>query len=309
MNYKNNILEMIGETPIIKLNNVMKRFNLKSNIFAKVERCNPTGSIKDRIAKEMILKALEDKLIDKDTTIIEPTSGNTGIGLAAICASLNMKCIILMPSNASIERVKIMKAYGAKIIITDANLGGMSYCVNEAKKLQKTIENSFIPSQFDNTANVEAHYKSTGKEIYRDLDGQVDFFVAGFGTGGTLSGVSKFLKEKNKDIFTVGVEPSSSAFVSKNEKGKHKIQGIGAGFKPDNLKLEYVDKIVTVSDDDAYNMTRLLAEKEGLFVGISSGCNVFQAVEIAKTNVYKNIVTVLPDNGERYLSVEGLFNE
>ncbi len=309
MNYKNNVLELVGDTPLIKLNNIMKLFDLKSNIFAKVERCNPTGSIKDRIAKEMIEVALKENKINKDTIIIEPTSGNTGIGLASVCASLGLKCVLFMPSNASVERIKIMKALGATINITDASNGGMPFCVSEAIKYKESLPNAFIPSQFDNYNNVNAHYKTTGPEIYDALDGKVDTFVAGFGTGGTLSGVSKYIKEKNKNLLSVGVEPASSPVVSKNEKGKHKIQGIGAGFKPDNLKLEYVDEIKTVSDDDAFKMTRILAEKEGLFVGISSGCNVFYAVELAKQYPNKNIVTVLPDNGERYLSVEGLFDE
>lgn len=309
MNYKNNVLELVGNTPLVKLNNIMRKYDLKSNIFAKLERSNPTGSIKDRIAKEMIEVALNEKKIDKDTVIIEPTSGNTGIGIASICASLNMRCVLFMPSNASVERIKIMKALGAEIIVTDASKGGMSYCVNEAIKYRDSLKNAFIPSQFENYNNVSAHYKTTGPEIYEALDGNIDYFVAGFGTGGTISGVSKYLKEKNKNIITIGIEPETSAVVSRNEKGKHKIQGIGAGFKPDNLKLEYIDKIATVSDEEAYLLTRELARNEGLFVGISSGCNVFYAIKLAKDNPDKNIVTVLPDNGERYLSVEGLFDE
>lgn len=309
MNYKNNVLELIGNTPIIKLNKIEKEFDLKSNIFAKVERNNPTGSIKDRIAKQMILDALENKVINSDSIIVEPTSGNTGIGLASICASLGLKCVIFMPSNASKERIQIMKALNAEVIITDAALGGMNYCIEQVKNYLSEHKNAFSPSQFDNSSNVKGHYLTTSREIYNDLDGKIDIFVAGFGTGGTISGVSKYLKEMNKDILTIGVEPFSSAVVSKNEKGKHKIQGIGAGFKPENLKLEFIDNVITITDDDAYMMTNILAKKEGLFVGISSGCNVFACVQLAKMYPNKNIVTVLPDNGERYLSVEGLFNE
>lgn len=307
---KNNdltMIDVIGNTPLVRLKNIEKEFNLNSKLYAKLERSNPTGSIKDRAAKEMIVSALNEKLIDKDTLIIEPTSGNTGIGLAAICASLGLKLVLFMPSSASVERVKIMKAYGATCNLVSS--GGMKGCIDEANKLHEEIKNSFIPSQFDNNNNVIAHYKGTGPEIYNQLDGNIDIFVAGFGTGGTLTGVTKYLKEKNSNIKSIGVEPKSSAFITTNTKGAHKIQGIGAGFKPSILDLSLVDEVLTISDEEAYEFTRLMAKKEGLFVGISSGSNVCALVKIAKENPNKTIVTVLPDNGERYLSVEGLFEE
>lgn len=300
------MIDLIGNTPIVRLKNIEKQYNLTCKIYAKLERCNPTGSIKDRISKEMILSALENKLIDENTTIIEPTSGNTGIGLAAICATLNMKLVLFMPSNCSIERVNMMKAFGADIRLV--NIGGMQGCIDEAIKLHQEIKNSYIPFQFENENNREAHYKTTGKEIYNQLDGNIDIFVSAFGTGGTLTGTSKYLKEKNKNIISVAVEPASSAFITTGKKGSHKIQGIGAGFKPDVLDLNLVDKVMTCTDEEAYEFCRLLAKKEGLFVGISSGANIATCVKIAKETSDKVIVTVLPDNGERYLSVEGLFN-
>ncbi len=301
------MIDVIGNTPLVRLKNIEKLFNLESKIYAKLERSNPTGSIKDRASKEMLLSALNEGLINNETLIIEPTSGNTGIGLAAICASLGLKIVIFMPINASIERVKIMKAYGAHCILVES--GGMAKCIEEANKLHNEVKNSFIPSQFDNNSNVLAHYNGTGPEIYKQLDGNIDIFISGFGTGGTLTGVSKYLKEKNENIISIGVEPLSSPFVSKGEKGAHKIQGIGAGFKPSILDLSIVDKIMTISDEEAFEYTRLLARKEGLFVGISSGANLCASVKIAKENKGKVIVTVLPDNGERYLSVDGLFGE
>lgn len=299
------MLDLIGNTPIVRLKNIEKEFSLNSKIYAKLERCNPTGSIKDRIAKEMILQALEEKIIDKDTVIIEPTSGNTGIGLSAICATLNMKVVIFMPSNCSKERVNMMKAFGADIRLISE--GGMQGCINEALNLHSEIKNSYIPFQFENKNNWIAHYKTTGPEIYSQLDGDIDYFISAFGTGGTLTGTTKYLKEKKKDVISIGVEPQGSAVITTGKKGPHKIQGIGAGFKPEVLDLNIVDKVLTCSDEDAYSFTRLLAKKEGLFVGISSGANVYTCVKLAKDNPNKTFVTVLPDNGERYLSVEGLF--
>ncbi len=299
------LIDIIGNTPLIRLKNIEKEFNLESKIYAKVERNNPTGSIKDRIAKEMIISLLNENKINKDTVIIEPTSGNTGIGLASICASLNMKCILFMPSNCSKERLKMMNALGAECRLIEN--GGMEGCVNASKKLHEEIKNSIIPMQFENEFNPLAHYKSTGKEIYDELEGDIDIFISSFGTGGTLSGVSKYIKERKPSLISIGVEPESSPFVSKNIKGPHKIQGIGAGFIPSTLDLSLIDKIETIKDEDAYEMTRILARKEGLFVGISSGSNVFMSVKYAKENKGKVIVTVLPDNGERYLSVDNLF--
>lgn len=307
MNYKESMVEAIGSTPLIKLNRLMKAYGVRGNVFAKLERSNPTGSVKDRAAKEMILDAIARGDIKEGTVIVEPTSGNTGIGLAAVCASLGYKCVIFMPNNVSQERVKIMQALGAEVRLTDAKKGGMSHAIEEAKAYLATLESGYMPLQFDNPDNALAHYKTTGPEIYNDLDGKVDVFVSAFGTGGTLTGVAKYLKEKNPLIHTVGVEPASSPFVSEGHGGSHKIQGIGAGFKPSVLDLKLVDEVKTVTDEEAYEMTKALAQKEGLFVGISSGCNVVEALKQAKDAPGKNIVTVLPDDGERYLSVEGLF--
>lgn len=306
MNYKHGFVDLVGSTPLVRLERMEKEFHLKCRLFAKYERNNPTGSIKDRIAKEILLNALERKEINQDTVIVEPTSGNTGIGLCAVAASLGLKAVIFMPSSMSVERRKMMTAFGAKIVLTDAK-AGMPGAIAAAKEFASKTPNSYIPGQFDNLNNSLAHYKTTGPEIYRDLDGNVDVFLAGFGTGGTITGTSRYLKEQKKDILTIGIEPEESPVISKGVKGPHKIQGIGAGFKPAVLDLTYVDKVVTVPSEKAYEFARLLARKEGLFCGISSGANVYEAVEIAKTMEDKNIVTVLPDNGERYLSVEGLF--
>ena len=306
MNYKHGFVDLVGSTPLVRLERMEKEFHLKCRLFAKYERNNPTGSIKDRIAKEILLNALERKEINQDTVIVEPTSGNTGIGLCAVAASLGLKAVIFMPSSMSVERRKMMTAFGAEIVLTDAK-AGMPGAIAAAKEFASKTPNSYIPGQFDNLDNSLAHYKTTGPEIYRDLDGNVDVFLAGFGTGGTITGTSRYLKEQKKDILTIGIEPEESPVISKGVKGPHKIQGIGAGFKPAVLDLTYVDKVVTVPSEKAYEFARLLARKEGLFCGISSGANVYEAVQIAKTMEDKNIVTVLPDNGERYLSVEGLF--
>lgn len=298
------MIDLIGNTPLVRLKNIEREFNLESAIYAKLERCNPTGSIKDRAAKAMLLSALEKKEINQETLIIEPTSGNTGIGLAAICAPLNLKCVIFMPKSASKERMLMMKAFGADVRLID---GGMKDCIEAAALLHEQVKNSFIPAQFDNPNNAKAHYLTTGREIYDQTEGKIDTFIAAFGTGGTLTGTAKYLKEVNNNIHVIGIEPSSSAFVSKNETGRHKIQGIGAGFIPSIMDLNLVDEIYTVEDDEAYRFSALLARKEGLFVGISSGCNIAGCVKYAKLNPHKVIVSVLPDNGERYLSVEGLF--
>ena len=299
------MLDLIGNTPLIRLKKIEERYHSPSPIYAKLERCNPSGSIKDRAAKEMILAALKEGKINKDSTIIEPTSGNTGIALAAIGASLGMRVVIYMPANCSIERVKMMRAFGADCRLVKE--GGMAQCIKEAEALHNEIENSFIPLQFENMNNAAAHYKTTGPEIYEETNGEVDIFISAFGTGGTLSGVSKYLKEKKPSLISVGVEPASSPFVTEGKKGAHKIQGIGAGFKPEVLDLSLVDKVITMSDEKAYELTRAIAKEEGLFVGISSGANVAAALELAKEYPGKIIVTVLPDNGERYLSVQELF--
>lgn len=299
-------IDLIGNTPLVHLKNIEKAYGLQSKIYAKLERANPTGSIKDRAAKERILEARREGKVNHDTTIIEPTSGNTGIALAAIGATLGRKVVIFMPSNCSIERVKRRKAFGADCRLISE--GGRAGCIKAAENLHAEIKNSFIPLQFNNPANSLSHYKTTGPEIYEQTEGSVDYFISAFGTGGTLSGTGKYLKEKKPSVITIGVEPSTSAFVTTGKKGPHKIQGIGAGFKPEVLDLNYVDKVETVSNEDAYEFTRELARKEGLFVGISSGANIARAVKTAKENPGKVIVTVLPDDGERYLSVDGLFD-
>lgn len=300
------MVDLIGNTPLVRLKNIEAAYNLNSKIYAKLERCNPTGSIKDRAVKEMILDAMEKKLIDKDTVLIEPTSGNTGIGFAAIGATLNMKVVLFMPSNCSIERVKMMKAFGADIRLVSE--GGMAGCIAAAKQLHSEIKNSYIPFQFENKANSMAHYKTTGPEIFEQTEGTVDIFISAFGTGGTLTGTAKYLKEKKPSVLAFGVEPATSAVVTTGKKGPHKIQGIGAGFIPEVLELDVVDKVLPATDDEAFEFARELARKEGLFVGISSGANVATAVKLAKEYENKVIVTVLPDNGERYLSVPGLFD-
>ncbi len=299
------MLDLIGNTPLVRLKKIEEIYDSPSPIYVKLERCNPTGSIKDRAAKEMILSALEEGKINKDTLIIEPTSGNTGIALASISASLGMKVVIFMPANCSIERVKMMRAFGADCRLIKE--GGMAACIKEAESLHNEIKNSFIPLQFDNVNNAKSHYKGTGPEIYSQTNGEVDIFVSAFGTGGTLTGVSKYLKERKPNLISVGVEPAGSPFATTGTKGPHKIQGIGAGFKPEVLDLSLVDKIMTVSDEKAYELTRAIAKNEGLFVGISSGANIAASLEIAEEYPGKVIVTVLPDNGERYLSVPDLF--
>ncbi len=300
------LLDVIGNTPLVRLKNIEEEFHLSAKLYAKLERCNPTGSIKDRAAKGMILEAQKEGKINDKTLIIEPTSGNTGIGLAAICASLGLKLILFMPSNCSLERLKIMRAYGAECRLIEE--GGMEGCIKAANALAQENPNSFIPQQFENEANMEAHYQSTGPEIEKALEGNIDIFLATFGTGGTLSGVSKYLKGKHPTVKTVGIEPEGSPFVSQGIKGPHKIQGIGAGFKPSILHLEYIDEVRTVSDKEAYEFASLLARKEGYFVGISSGAALASAVKLAQENPGKRIVTIFPDNGERYLSVPGLFD-
>ncbi len=306
MNVKHGLIDLIGDTPLVSLENIKKKYHLESDIYAKLERTNPTGSIKDRAAKQMILDALEEKKINQDTVLVEPTSGNTGIGLAAIAAYLKMRLVIFMPASCSVERIKMMRAYGAEVILTPAEKG-MSGAVEASDNYIREHDNSFVVGQFSNLSNLKAHYLTTAREIYRALDGNIDCFIAGFGTGGTLSGTAKYLKEQKPEIKIIGLEPLSSSYILKRKVGPHKIQGIGAGFQPGNLKLEYVDEILAISDTDAYDFTRILAKEEGLLCGISSGCNLCGAIEIAKKYKYKNIVTVFPDNGERYLSVEGLY--
>ncbi len=300
--YKN-ITEMVGNTPLAELCNIKKELSLKSNLFAKLEYFNPGGSQKDRVALEMIKDAKEKGLITDNSVIIEPTSGNTGIGLACICASLGLKVILTMPDTMSVERQKILKAYGAEIVLTEGALG-MQGAVDKAFSLRNEIKGSFIPSQFDNPANPMAHYKTTGKEIYEDMNGKIDIYIATVGTGGTLSGTGKYLKEKNPDIKIIAVEPESSPLISKGYAGSHKIQGIGANFIPENLDKSIYDEVITVSDDDSYKYASLIEKKEGYFVGISSGAALCAAIKIAlrDENKDKNIVVLLPDTGQRYIS-------
>ncbi len=297
MKYAKNVSELIGNTPLIQLNSI------SPNIYAKCEFLNPSSSVKDRIAFNMVKTALESGKIDKNSTLIEPTSGNTGVGLAMICASMGLKLILTMPSSMSIERRKIVSAYGAKLVLTDP-AKGMSGAVKEALKLAKQTQNSFVLQQFENEANPNAHTKTTAQEILKDTNGKIDIFIAGVGTGGTITGVGKVLKKHNPNIKIIAVEPASSAVLSGNPPAPHKIQGIGAGFIPKTLDLSLIDEIIQVSNEQAYESSRNLAKNEGLLVGISSGANVYASQIIAKKNKDKNIVTMLCDTGERYLSGE-----
>lgn len=303
------ITDLIGGTPILKLSNYKKLKELDADIYAKLECFNPAGSVKDRIAKAMIDQAEQNGALKPGAVIIEPTSGNTGIGLAAVAASRGYKIILTMPETMSIERRNLLKAYGAELVLTDGTKG-MKGAIEKAKELASEIENSFIPSQFTNMANPAAHYAATGPEIWNDLDGKVDIFVAGVGTGGTLSGVGKYLKEQNPNVKIVAVEPAGSPVLSKGTPGPHKIQGIGAGFVPDTLNTEIYDEIITVENEEAFETGKTLARKEGLLVGISSGAAVHAATVLAKRpeNKGKVIVALLPDTGERYLSTP-MFSE
>ena len=300
---KNSFLDLVGNTPLVRVNNLIKKDELKADVLAKLEYFNPAGSVKDRIAKEMILDALEKGLINENTTLIEPTSGNTGIGLSAVATALNLKIIITMPETMSVERRNLMKAYGAELVLTPGS-EGMKGAIAKAKELASQIENSFIPGQFENPANPTAHYKTTGPEIYEQTEGKVDIFVAGVGTGGTISGIGKYLKEKKPEVKVVAVEPASSPVLSTGKGGAHKIQGIGAGFVPETLDTKIYDEIITVENEDAFATGKEMAKTEGILVGISSGAALYAAKELAKReeNVGKTIVVLLPDGGDRYLS-------
>lgn len=300
---KNGFLDLVGQTPLVRLNNLIKKEGLEADVLAKLEYFNPAGSVKDRIAKEMILDALEKGLINENTTLIEPTSGNTGIGLSAVATALNLKIIITMPETMSVERRNLMKAYGAELVLTPGS-EGMKGAIAKAKELASQIENSFIPGQFENPANPTAHYKTTGPEIYEQTEGKVDIFVAGVGTGGTISGIGKYLKEKNPEVKVVAVEPASSPVLSTGKGGAHKIQGIGAGFVPETLDTKIYDEIITVENEDAFATGKEMAKTEGILVGISSGAALYAAKELAKReeNAGKTIVVLLPDGGDRYLS-------
>ena len=298
----NNILETIGNTPIIKCGAIEDYYQLKGSIFAKVEAFNPSGSIKDRAAKNMIEKAIANGKINSDTLIIEPTSGNMGIALASIAARLKLKLVIVMPESMSIERRKLIKAYGAIIVLSEASLG-MKGAIEKANELASQNPNSYILQQFENEANPQIHYLTTGPEIYEQMEGKIDYVICGVGTGGTISGIGKYLKEKDSNIKIIAVEPTNSAVISKNKPGAHKIQGIGAGFIPNTLDVNIIDEIITIDDEEAYEIARNIACEEGLLVGISSGAAMAAAIKVAK-KVEGNIVVILPDTGERYLSTD-----
>ena len=309
MKVYNEITELIGSTPLVKLKNYSENRDLKATLLAKVEFFNPAGSVKDRIAKAMIDDAESKGLLKKGSVIIEPTSGNTGIGLASVAAARGYKVILTMPETMSVERRNLLKAYGATVVLTEG-AKGMKGAIAKAKELAAETPNSFIPSQFTNPSNPTAHRSSTGPEIWNDTDGKVDIFVAGVGTGGTVTGVGEYLKSQNPNIKVVAVEPETSPVLSKGTPGPHKIQGIGAGFVPDTLNTAIYDEIIPVSNEDAFATGRAIAREDGILVGISSGAAVFAATELAKRpeNAGKVIVALLPDTGERYLST-AMFSE
>lgn len=303
MTIHKSVSELIGNTPLVELTNFEKNHNLDATILGKVELFNPAGSVKDRIAKAMIDEAVKAGKVNDDTVLIEPTSGNTGIGLAAIAAARGNRLIITMPETMSIERRNLMKAYGAEVVLTDGSKG-MKGAIAKAQELAGEISNSFIPSQFTNPANPSIHEATTGPEIWRDTEGKVDILVAGVGTGGTVTGTGRYLKSQNSDVKVVAVEPAGSPVLSEGHAGAHKIQGIGAGFIPDTLDTSVYDEVISVADEDAFETGRELAAKEGLLVGISSGAAVWAAGQLAQRpeNKGKTIVAILPDTGERYLS-------
>ncbi|BAL82581.1 cysteine synthase [Selenomonas ruminantium subsp. lactilytica TAM6421] len=305
----NSVTELIGNTPLLKANNFIKDNDLQANILVKLEYLNPAGSVKDRIAKAMIEQAEKEGKINKDTVIIEPTSGNTGIGLASFAAARGYKAILTMPETMSVERRNLLKAYGAQIVLTDG-AKGMKGAIAKAEELAKETPNAFIPSQFTNQANPAIHEATTGPEIWQDADGQVDAFIAGVGTGGTLTGVGRYLKKQKSDVHVVAVEPESSPVLSQGTAGPHKIQGIGAGFVPETLDTKVYDEVLPISNEDAFKFGRQFAHSEGVLVGISAGAALAAAVQLAKRPEFagKNIVVLLPDTGDRYLSTE-LFND
>ena len=303
------ISDLIGNTPLVELTHIEEKEGLDASVVAKVEFFNPAGSVKDRIAKKMIEDAEKKGLIKPGATLIEPTSGNTGIGIASVAAAKGYKAIMTMPETMSVERRNLLKAYGAKVVLTDGK-AGMKGAIAKAKELVATIPNSFIPSQFENPSNPQAHYESTGPEIWKDTEGKVDIFVVGVGTGGTVSGTGKYLKDQNPNVKVVAVEPATSPVLSEGHAGPHGIQGIGAGFVPNILDTSVYDEVFTVTNEQAYETGRLIAHNEGMLVGISSGAATYAAIQIAKRpeNKGKTIVVLLPDTGERYLSTP-MFSE
>ena len=303
MNVYKSVSELIGKTPLLELTNIENEFGLKSKLYAKLEYFNPAGSVKDRVALKMIEDAEEKGLLKKGSVIIEPTSGNTGIGLAAVAASKGYKLIITMPETMSIERRKLIAAYGAELVLTDGSQG-MNGAIKKAEELAEEIPNSIVAGQFVNPSNPKAHYETTGPEIWEDTDGTVDILVAGVGTGGTITGTGEFLKSKNPDVKIIGIEPSDSPVLSGGKAGAHPLQGIGAGFVPEILNTDIIDEVLTVSGDEAYFASRLLAKSEGVLVGISSGAALHIAIEKAKKEEGKTIVVLLPDLGDRYLSTD-----
>lgn len=303
MKIYNNAAETIGNTPLVRFSAYEKKAELNAQILAKLEYRNPAGSAKDRVGYEMLRSAMADGRINGNSVIIEPTSGNTGIGIASVAAQMGLKVIITMPETMSLERRKLLAAYGAELVLTEG-AKGMAGAIEKANQLAAEIEGSFIPAQFDNPANADAHYKTTGPEIWEDTDGRVDIFVAGVGTGGTITGAGRYLKEKNPEIKIIAVEPKDSPFLSEGRAGAHGLQGIGAGFVPKVLDTEIYDEIITVTTEQAYDAARLTVKTEGILIGISSGAALHAAAELAKRqeNAGKKIVVLLPDSGERYLS-------
>ena len=301
--------QLIGRTPLLELKHVEKKYNLKAKLIAKMECCNPAGSVKDRVGFKMLDEATKEGKINQDTVIIEPTSGNTGIGIASVAASRGLRVIIVMPETMSVERCQMMKAYGAELVLTEGSQG-MKGAIAKADELARSIPNSFIPGQFVNPANWKAHYETTGPEIYEDTDGNVDYFVSGIGTGGTITGTGKYLKEKIKDVKVIAVEPKDSPVLSEGRSGAHKIQGIGAGFVPEVLDTKIYDEVIAVANEDAFDLGRTIGREEGIIVGISAGAAVWAAIQIAQRPEAegKNIVIIIPDSGNRYLS-SPMFND